>query len=101
MNLSHSASGDEPIRLSEPLTIGMFPVPIHPFCSSLSSTALLKKFCAVVFSAAVAFEEIDRYWAGLPTVSLGSPFPPSTPGKFIQPRCPPVTKSPPLAFMLP
>jgi hypothetical protein len=56
---------------------------------------------AVSFSASVAFDEIDRYWPGLPTVLVGSPLPPSTGGKFIQPRFPPLTKSPPSSDMLP
>ena len=49
----------------------------------------------------MALDEIDRYWPGLPTVSLGSPLPPSIGGKFIQPRPPLGTKLPPLATWIP
>ena len=42
-----------------------------------------KNFFAISFCSAVALEEIDRYWPGLPTVLLGSPLPPSTGGKFM------------------
>ena len=44
---------------------------------------MAKNFLAISFSEAVAFAEIERYWPGLPTVSLGSPVPPSTGGKFM------------------
>ena len=60
MNFNHSASSPA-IRASEPWTIGMFPDPIHAFCSSVSRTAVEKNFFAVSFSASLAFEEIDRY----------------------------------------
>ena len=66
-----------------PLTTGTPPVPIHCLISSSESTAVVKNFLAISFCSSVAFEEIDRYWAGLPTVSLGSPLPPSTGGKFM------------------
>ena len=59
------------------------PVPIHCLTSSSSRTPLVKNFLAVAFSSALAFEEMDRYCAGLPTVLLGSPVPPSTGGKFM------------------
>ena len=35
-------------------------------CSRRRSTAVAKNFLAIAFSAAVAFEEIERYWPGLP-----------------------------------
>ena len=46
---------------SAPLTIGMEPVSIHALTSVESSTPVVKNFLAVSFSAAVAFEEIERY----------------------------------------
>jgi hypothetical protein len=42
-----------------------------------------KNFFATSFSAAVDFEEMERYWPGLPTVFDGSPLPPVTGGKFM------------------
>jgi hypothetical protein len=51
--------------------------------SASESTWVEKNFLAVSFSSAVALEEIDRYWPGLPTVLLRSPLPPSTGGKFM------------------
>src|SRR5205814_5056736 len=84
-----------------PLTIGTPPVSIHCLTSVLSRTVVEKNFFAVSFCASVAFDEIARYWPGLPTVSLGSPLPPSTDGKFMYPRCPPLTKFPPLPFIEP
>jgi hypothetical protein len=51
--------------------------------SSSSTRVVEKNFLAVSFASAVAFDEIDRYCPGLPTVLLGSPLPPSTGGKFM------------------
>ena len=44
---------------------------------------MLKNSFAVCFAPLDALEEMEKYWPGLPTVSLGSPLPPSTGGKFI------------------
>src|SRR6187401_383996 len=78
-NFSQSSSLPER-RLSLPLTIGMPPEATHSFDSASEDTAVAKNFLAISFSASEAFEEMERYWPGLPTVSLGSPVPPSTPG---------------------
>ena len=68
---------------SAPLTIGTPPVPIQSWISASVSTPVAKNFFAVSFCASVAFDEIDRYCAGLPVVAVGSPLPPSTGGKFM------------------
>ncbi len=62
---------------------------------------MAKKSLATFFSSALALEEMDRYWAGLPTVSLRSPLPPSTAGKVMKPSEPLGTKSPPSACWMP
>lgn len=62
---------------------------------------MAKKSLAIFFCSALAFEEMDRYWAGLPTVLLGSPLPPSTGGKVMWPSPPPETKSPPSVCWMP
>src|SRR3954447_12675261 len=95
MNLRNSASLEAASVLSEPFTIGTDPLSTHCLISASVRTPLAKNALAASFCCAVALEEIDRYWPGLPTVLLGSPLPPSTGGKFIQPRSPPLTKSPP------
>src|SRR5690349_687376 len=101
MNLRNSASGELPSCASEPLMIGTPPDLIQPFISSSSISAVEKNFLAVSLASGVAFEEIDRYWPGLPTVLLGSPLPPSMAGKLVKPRPPLLTKLPPLACWIP
>ncbi len=61
----------------------MLPDLTHASTEASSRVLLARNFFAVSFSPSVAFDEIDRYWPGLPTVSLGSPLPPSTGGKFM------------------
>src|SRR5690349_21115307 len=101
MNLRKAASGDEPSWVSLPLMIGTPPDLIQPATSSLSTRVVEKNFFAVSLAPALAFEEIERYWPGFPTVFLGSPLPPSIPGKFMKPRAPLLTKSPPCACWMP
>src|SRR6266540_5890638 len=83
------------------LTTGMLPDFTQASTDAPSRVEVDRNFFAVSFSAWLAFEEIDRYWPGLPTVSLGSPLPPSTGGKFMKPSPPLATKSPPSAFWMP
>ncbi len=68
---------------SVPSRIGTDPLSIHCLTSASCRTPLAKNSLATFFSPAPAFEEMDRYWAGLPTVLLGSPLPPATGGKFM------------------
>src|SRR3954465_1731058 len=81
-NLSQSASLPTS-RLSLPSTMGMPPDATHSLDSASVETPVAKNFLATAFSAAEDFEEIERYWPGLPTVLLGSPLPPSTVGKLL------------------
>src|SRR5215467_9220015 len=100
MSLRNCASS--PVnRLALSVRTGTPPDLTHPAFSSLSTRVVEKNFFAVAWSAAEDLDEIERYWPGLPTVSVGSPLPPSIPGKFIQPSPPDLTKSPPLATWMP
>src|ERR687886_685276 len=101
MNVRKAAYGEADSVDLASFTIGTEPLSTHSLTSASVRTSVLKNFFAVSFACALALEEIERYWPGLPTVSLGSPLPPSTGGKFIQPRLPPLTKSPPSFFMPP
>lgn len=68
---------------SVPLTTGTLPDAIQASTEAASSVAVERNFLATSFSCWLAFEEMERYCPGLPTVSLGSPLPPSTGGKFM------------------
>ena len=88
-------------RLSLLVRTGTPPDLTQPAFSVSSTRAVEKNFFAMSCAAADALDEIERYWPGLPTVLLGSPLPPAIGGKFIQPRPPDLTKSPPLATWMP
>src|SRR5262245_21980317 len=88
-------------RLALSPNTGTPPDLTQPAFSASSTRVVEKNFFATAWSAADAFDVIERYWPGLPTVSVGSPLPPSIPGKFIQPSPPDLTKSPPLATWMP
>src|SRR5690349_12809979 len=55
--------------------------------STLASLITLsdRYFTAAFFWSSVAFAEIDQKFAGLPAMSAGSPLPPGTVGKVVQP----------------
>src|SRR5262245_23638043 len=100
MSLRNCASS--PVnRLALSVRTGTPPDWTQPAFSVSSTRVVEKNFFATSWSAADDLEEIERYWPGLPTVSVGSPLPPSIPGKFIQPSPPDLTKSPPLATWMP
>ena len=82
---------------SMPLTIGTSPASVIQASASASvSRPFAKKFFAMVLLLLGGLGGDRRGTdAGLPTVFVGSPLPPSTAGKFMQPRWPPETKSPP------
>src|SRR3954468_18260963 len=102
MNLSQLASGPEPNCASTPLMSGTLPVATHFLISVSSNRVVERNFLAVSFCSFVALEEIDVYWPGLPTVSLGSPLSESdTLGKLVYTRWPPLTRSPPAVLRFP